>query len=811
MSAPVILATFSDSDSDDAPPTKNTVTPMTSTPQVTPTAPTSKVTPTSTTSQVTVAPTASKVTPTPVAAPSSKPESVEDKSVNKFYGKEEKKENTNEKQSAVVTSGGAVSSSAPAPTSTSSTSLTTMKKEDRQEIQNQSIMDALKKCREKKGDKAAHLDLINRLSGKTDAAREKAREERLEKIEQFTHLEIENRHIQRARWESMMSNKRYLSFDELRNYKAKDIKTGKQEVIIGILYDKLPAKTASSGNSYVSWQFTQLMAGAQPVEVTLQLYDDAFRSWNQDAEHAKKAKIGSIFAILDPKILENRANFNGPHAKSFKVTTTASMGMQLNKLGDFPHLAFCKILRDKDGLKCGRPVRNNIANTMCNEHRTKLVQRNPKIAKMLKSDPKLMERCNLQGINQKKTDQEPGLTNFIPGSLNTSHLDKLLSVKTTQETKKEDPNEKKAQEKLKQQQLRYKQIDFMEKLKGAQRTGVNRHAAQAQMDKRPDEILTSHVSLRPHLGRDFGKDKDEDVVISISSNDKIDERIKRKIMEAKAAEEKAAKKKKEEAVVPVFAKLDPNNPMANKKRMREQFGDFGLSSERSGVRKRIDLIAEDKKEREETAKEVHGSRARLLAEKPKSETELRQNFEKKFGKTEAEKMIKLQEDKEAIRNAKSKHADLITMQQMSERRRIGQELEFRDEMDAEKEKVTHIDVKVWTCEQCKCCTDVPKAKIVCIEAGHMVREKSMSKTRWECRRCGQSAFQLGKGMPSKCGHCRNDTFKSASFYKVRRAAMEKDCVELRGADHDRYLNHEQKQRTMGTAEDKDMYAGLDNY
>lgn len=583
--------------------------------------------------------------------------------------------------------------------------------------------------------------------------------------EDFTKLKITNRSIEAEDWNKMMNNKKYVPMTRVSEM-ATEKKTNSSSVIIGVLFDKVATKTAASGNKYATWMLTDM--NSQPFRLSVQLYDQAFEAWSQDLEKGKLAKRGSIFAILNPKVYPQRSDKGSVNLSASRATCSVNTSMQLAKLGDYPLLSMCTAKTKGDDRPCGNPIEKNPANFgLC------LFHRQEKISKHGKGE---------------RSISNPMLKSALP------RLDLRLSEKKEAEEKK-----KKEEERLSNTKRLMTGPMELERRRLASQKDRNRIILEANMAGK--SVGETSVSKIPMLGRGLSPEKDIMLEVGGSSGSQSGPKFPNPAYMSRRNVSSSSRNIKLPVpceplpkdvinTVPGLPVLDPNNPMANKRKLQEAFGEVRIEK----PAKRIDLQEEDREEE------------RKKKEPTLSLTSLKEEFERRYGKEAASKLVLLPDEMEKVRNAQSKGCAWVVLQRLEERDRILHELEFRDEFDLQKATVQFLEVKAYYCSKCKMTTDNVAAKIACEGEGHVVTTKNMKKTRWECTKCYQSAFALEREMPNGCAHCGNETFKQVGFYKVRSAAMEKDLLEKRGVDHERYLKHETKMRVN---QDKDAYAALD--
>lgn len=603
----------------------------------------------------------------------------------------------------------------------------------------------------------------------------------MDEYESFTKLRIDNRLVPRDRWDVMMKNKKYVPFDMIAAMTKAKKPTREEVVFIGVLYDKSQTKRAANGNHYGVWNFTSLSMGASPVELSLQLYDDAYRIWDRELEKSKQASRGSIFAILNAKVLPPR---EGGKGMGQKLTCTINLALQLNKLGTSPNLGFCKQRKESDDKLCNRPInKDKSLFGLCHFHQARQLSRGGG-NKIIQSAIRTTDATSIGKTVFQKQDIA-----HDPTSAMYKNLEAMKSL-----SKPVGP------QMMQQQKQKMKEAQRQAEMKKVTTWGAhlarhsnsstldNKVAAMAALSKK--SVITSAASIQPLCGRGMETTKEgtAELLFNTSHSFNGQSNLKKRALPDASS-------------LPLLAAPDPNNPMATKRRMREQFGTANSREKKLTV----DLKAEDKKDMEEEAKELQNKKTVM------SQEEQRKKLELLYGKDQGKKMLLTAQEKENLRNAKSKNSDLVIMEQLNERDRVRDVLETRDEFDNEKAKIMFLEVKAWHCHTCKATTDVIRAKMACEESNHPVTQKMVKKTRWECRKCFQSSYVLDRAMPTACNHCKGDTFRHVHFFKLKTAAMEKHMLEMRGADHDRYLDMKTKQRSMEGGSGEDAYAALDRY
>lgn len=179
-------------------------------------------------------------------------------------------------------------------------------------------------------------------------------------VEKFSGLKIADRQFRGSRWDDLMRSKKYVPFDRISSIESLE-KDSKDAVMIGVVYEKSLPKTASNGNEYTHWTFTDL-AFPKPNVMTLFLHGQAFEKWEKEAEGGPIAN-GSILAILNPAPLASR----GPGGKEERRAAKVNYGSQLVRLGSCPSLAYCTCTK-KDGMKCSMPCDRDKGPSVCFYH-----------------------------------------------------------------------------------------------------------------------------------------------------------------------------------------------------------------------------------------------------------------------------------------------------------------------------------------------------------------------------------------------------------------------------------------------------------
>eukprot|EP00397_Hematodinium_sp_SG-2012_P011475 GEMP01011615.1.p1 GENE.GEMP01011615.1~~GEMP01011615.1.p1 ORF type:complete len:741 (+),score=178.38 GEMP01011615.1:156-2378(+) len=613
-----------------------------------------------------------------------------------------------------------------------------------------------------------------------------ARKKEADSKEEFTKLKIVNRLIPKEEWNRLMKGKQFYPFSNISTMgTGKQDKSTASSVFIGVLYDKISTKTAASGNKYATWLMAD-MKGSQPLQLAVQLYDQAFELWSQNVDKSRLASRGSMFAILNGKVFPPRADGKG--TASARSACSVSHGMQLAKLGDFPDLGFCTGEKKSDNRPCGTPIDKSMANFgLCFFHSR--------------------ERL-------KKMGGKPHLNNLIascvPQQRMHSRLEARVEEKQTLANKQKERELEAERKKISSSARVQRAIDFDRRLLSVNSTR-NKEVLEALTSGR--SVRSTDASVLPMLGR--GLTKDEELIFDnkhtksddflsklkkrnlpkeaeLPATSKLNNQSSKKVLTLESLQRPVVQKQ-----LPSFPTADPNNPLATKRRMQQAFG--RANAEREDKRPKIDLQQESK---EEEKKQKNPT---------KSAEELQEEFARMYGKAAASKLVMSKAEMDSVRNAKSLRAELVTIEKTDERERVRQELEFRDDFDLQKATVLFLEIDAWYCATCKLTSDQVSAKIACEAMNHTVTAKKVKKTRWECRKCMQSAFVIDRTMPSGCLKCGNDTFKQASFFKLKSVAMEKDMLEKRGADHERYLEQETKRRAMNDDAGHDVYGALDKY
>lgn len=177
--------------------------------------------------------------------------------------------------------------------------------------------------------------------------------------EKYSGLQIRERLVSNEKLDQLMRGKKFQPLSSARSLmptstkgakgKGKAPQNSEPVVFICLLYEKtLPIKSKTSDNLYVRWSFSDLSAPKQNC-LTLQLFSDAFETWEENRENARTANTGSVFGILMPQMLDSFGNKEYAHATFASARVTE--GMQLIKIGDFPSLAICSALKKDSGDK----------------------------------------------------------------------------------------------------------------------------------------------------------------------------------------------------------------------------------------------------------------------------------------------------------------------------------------------------------------------------------------------------------------------------------------------------------------------------
>eukprot|EP00927_Polykrikos_kofoidii_P086497 TRINITY_DN9712_c0_g1_i1.p1 TRINITY_DN9712_c0_g1~~TRINITY_DN9712_c0_g1_i1.p1 ORF type:complete len:528 (+),score=111.51 TRINITY_DN9712_c0_g1_i1:61-1644(+) len=217
------------------------------------------------------------------------------------------------------------------------------------------------------GSSSSSGDMRNRLARlrdaaarKRDATKQEVKQQKIieaQGVEIFSGLRIEDRCVRQEKWEASMQGKTLVPFYD---FAALRRKTGDQ-VVIAVLCGK-PRRSAvpslerdASADSIMEWAITDLDA-RDPCKASLLLAGRAVNHWcYPQGDGFAHAKIGSIFAILNPEVMGRAA--------TIRVTVES----QLLKLGSSPSLAFCSA-KLSSGLDCSAPYNGIAGAGYCAHH-----------------------------------------------------------------------------------------------------------------------------------------------------------------------------------------------------------------------------------------------------------------------------------------------------------------------------------------------------------------------------------------------------------------------------------------------------------
>eukprot|EP00747_Dinoflagellata_sp_TGD_P199568 gnl/TRDRNA2_/TRDRNA2_72826_c0_seq3.p1 gnl/TRDRNA2_/TRDRNA2_72826_c0~~gnl/TRDRNA2_/TRDRNA2_72826_c0_seq3.p1 ORF type:complete len:429 (+),score=67.73 gnl/TRDRNA2_/TRDRNA2_72826_c0_seq3:69-1355(+) len=184
--------------------------------------------------------------------------------------------------------------------------------------------------------RAAFAALVSRKRGTVKRDLEERRLVEEATTERWSGLRIVERCIRQEKWDNGMRGKELVKFSGLSSL----MPNGANQVLIGVLCKPAsPAVRTPLGEQYAEWMLTDLHV-SHPQTLSLVLVGRALDHWaNKDGAGWSHAKLGSIFAILNPS----------PTGRAGAVRV--SFETQMQKLGTCPSLAFCSA-KGSDGIQC---------------------------------------------------------------------------------------------------------------------------------------------------------------------------------------------------------------------------------------------------------------------------------------------------------------------------------------------------------------------------------------------------------------------------------------------------------------------------
>lgn len=107
--------------------------------------------------------------------------------------------------------------------------------------------------------------------------------------------------------------------------------------------------------------------------------------------------------------------------------------------------------------------------------------------------------------------------------------------------------------------------------------------------------------------------------------------------------------------------------------------------------------------------------------------------------------------------AKSRHANAAAEVGYADVQTHLDKLAYRDDIEAEKERIREMTVKAYMCCNCNTVTEWPLGG--CKLSNHKIKCINTRKRFFECDKCGERTSALGKGLPAPCERCNGGMWR----------------------------------------------------